>query len=63
MENDSLGQPVFGVDTTCMGIPSMFRADCNLLVITIDTTFDVTSNNFIPLQLFGLVLSPFFVGF
>ena len=63
MENDPSGQPVLGVDPNCVGIPSIFSADCNLLVITIDITFDVTSNKFIPLKLFGLVRSPFFVVF
>ena len=58
MENDPSGQPVLGVDPNCVGIPSIFSADCNLLVITIDITFDVTSNKLIPLQLFGLVRSP-----
>ena len=60
MENDPSVQPVLGVDPNCVGIPSMFSADYNLLVITIDITFDVTSNKFIPLQFFGLVRYPFF---
>ena len=63
MENDPSGQPVLGVDPNYVGIPSMFSTDCNLLVITIDLTFDVTSNKFITLQLLGLVRSPFFVRF
>ena len=63
MENDPSGQPVLGVDQNRVGIPSMFSADCNLLVIPIDITFDVKPNKCIPLQLFGLVRSPFFVGF
>ena len=60
IENDPSGQPVLGVDPKFVGIPSMFSADCNLLVITIDITFDVTFNKFMPLQLFGLARSPFF---
>ena len=63
MGNDPSGQPVLGVDPNCVGIPSMFSADCNLLVITIDINFDVTSNKSIPLQLYGLVWSPFLVRF
>ena len=60
MENNPSGQPVLTVDPNCAGIPSIFSADYNLLVITIDINFDVTSNKFILLQLFGLVRSPFF---
>ena len=60
MEKDQSGPPVLGVDPNCVGIPSMFSADYNVLVISIDITFDVTSNKFIPLQLFELVRSPFF---
>ena len=63
MENDPSGQPVLGVDQNRVEIPSMFSADCNVLVISIDITFDVTSNKVIPIQLFSLVKSPFFVGF
>ena len=61
MDNDLSGQSILGVDPNCVGIHLMFSADCNLLVITIDIIFDVTSNKFIPLQLFGLVRSPFLV--
>ena len=60
MENDPSGQPVLGVDPNCVGIHSMFSANYNLLVITIDITFDVISNKFMSLQLFGLVMSHFF---
>ena len=60
MENDPSGQPILGIDPNCVGIHSIFSTDNNLLVITIDITFDVTSNKFNLLQLFGLVRSPYF---
>ena len=60
MEKDQSGPPVLGVDPNCAGIPSMFSADYNLLVIIIDINFDVISNKFMPLQLFWLVMSHFF---
>ena len=53
--------PSFSVAPNCAGIPLASTSFLSPKLMNILTSFDMLSNRVIPLQLLGLVRSPFFV--